>query len=515
MADDFYSTTNHRTYVRHGGAWLEVDHQRMDAVDRDRGRAGRHAASCATSRRATPSSAASSGIRVSPEFRERDRLGFAFMVNDVSTERRVEVSVSRVLAMLEGREAARADASRSWPGRSSSTAAACPTSPISSGAASSTCCWPATRSRCTTPSARCSAPRWGSTSNAGHRGRGGPPQSHARDQRGQPRWRPPAGGRSSGLLRSGILYEAIRHDVDYVLAGSIRDDGPLRDTIMNLIEAQDRYAEALRGVSMVVMLSTMLHSIGVGNMLPSHVRVVCVDINPAVVTKLADRGSSQTAGIVTDVGLFLHQLTAQLDAAARRAGRPRRGMRHDDGTGRRDARRGPEVRRHLRGNRGAHPRESPSAWPRPTRQSPAGRRAVGHGQDHGRAGGAGPRGLRRSAGREMDLLLATGEQVSVSLLGLALQHKGIPVISLTASQCGIRTDDAFNIARIESIDNAADSRAELDRGARGDHRRVPGHHPGPRGDDARPRRQRHNRGRRGGRDRAPASARSAPTWTAC
>ena len=67
---------------------------------------------------------------------------------------------------------------------------------------------------------------------------------------------------------------------------------------------------------MVVMLSTMLHSIGVGNMLPSHVRVVCVDINPAVVTKLADRGSSQTAGIVTDVGLFLHQLTAQLDAAS-------------------------------------------------------------------------------------------------------------------------------------------------------------------------------------------------------
>ena len=83
---------------------------------------------------------------------------------------------------------------------------------------------------------------------------------------------------------------------------------------MDLIEAQDRYAEALTGVSMVVMLSTMLHSIGVGNMLPSHVRVVCVDINPAVVTKLSDRGSSQTAGIVTDAGLFLHQLSGQLAA---------------------------------------------------------------------------------------------------------------------------------------------------------------------------------------------------------
>ena len=110
------------------------------------------------------------------------------------------------------------------------------------------------------------------------------------------------------------MHELITRGVDYVLAGSIRDDGPLRDTVMNLVEAQDQYAAALRDVSMVVMLSTMLHSIGVANMLPSHVRVVCVDINPSVVTKLGDRGSSQTVGIVTDVGLFLHQLSTQLRA---------------------------------------------------------------------------------------------------------------------------------------------------------------------------------------------------------
>ena len=98
----------------------------------------------------------------------------------------------------------------------------------------------------------------------------------------------------------------------YALAGSIRDDGPLPDTLMDLVEAQERYGELLRDVKLVLMLSTMLHSIGVGNMLPAWVRVVCVDINPAVVTKLADRGSSQTAGIVTDVGLFLHQLSMQI-----------------------------------------------------------------------------------------------------------------------------------------------------------------------------------------------------------
>src|SRR5260221_348703 len=125
-----------------------------------------------------------------------------------------------------------------------------------------------------------------------------------------------AGGRRAavqqGVLTSGVMYECIRRNVEYVLAGSIRDDGPLPDTIMNLVEAQDRYTEALRGVSLVLVLSTMLHGIGVGNMLPSWVRLVCVDINPAVVNQLADRGSSQTLGIVTDVGLFLHRLAQRL-----------------------------------------------------------------------------------------------------------------------------------------------------------------------------------------------------------
>jgi hypothetical protein len=100
----------------------------------------------------------------------------------------------------------------------------------------------------------------------------------------------------SGVLTSGVMYECVTHGVEYVLAGSIRDDGPLPDTLMDLVEAQERYAAALAGnVQMVLMLSSMLHSIGVGNMLPSWVRVVCVDINPAVVTKLSDRGSSQTS----------------------------------------------------------------------------------------------------------------------------------------------------------------------------------------------------------------------------
>jgi lysine-ketoglutarate reductase/saccharopine dehydrogenase-like protein (TIGR00300 family) len=117
----------------------------------------------------------------------------------------------------------------------------------------------------------------------------------------------------TGVLTSGVMYECVKRGVEYVLAGSIRDDGPLPDTVMDLVEAQERYAAVLAGnVHMVLMLSSMLHSIGVGNMLPSWVRVVCVDINPAVVTKLSDRGSSQTLGVVTDVGLFLHRLAEAL-----------------------------------------------------------------------------------------------------------------------------------------------------------------------------------------------------------
>ncbi|AGY57476.1 TIGR00300 family protein [Gloeobacter kilaueensis] len=115
-----------------------------------------------------------------------------------------------------------------------------------------------------------------------------------------------------GVLRSGIFYECVRAGVPFSLAGSIRDDGPLPDTEMDLIEAQADYARLLKGAEMILMLSSMLHSIGVGNMTPAGVKMVCVDINPAVVTKLADRGSVESTGVVTDVGLFLSLLVRQL-----------------------------------------------------------------------------------------------------------------------------------------------------------------------------------------------------------
>jgi lysine-ketoglutarate reductase/saccharopine dehydrogenase-like protein (TIGR00300 family) len=116
----------------------------------------------------------------------------------------------------------------------------------------------------------------------------------------------------SGFVKTGVMYECVTNDIPFVLAGSIRDDGPLPDTVMDLVEAQRLYSEQIRGADMILMLSSMLHSIGVGNMTPSGVKMVCVDINPAVVTKLSDRGSVESVGVVTDVGLFLSLLVQQL-----------------------------------------------------------------------------------------------------------------------------------------------------------------------------------------------------------
>ena len=117
----------------------------------------------------------------------------------------------------------------------------------------------------------------------------------------------------AGAVTSGVMYECVKNNIPFSLAGSIRDDGPLPDTEMDLIKAQEDYARLIEGADLILMLSSMLHSIGVGNMTPAGVKMVCVDINPAVVTKLSDRGSVESVGVVTDVGLFLSLLIQQLD----------------------------------------------------------------------------------------------------------------------------------------------------------------------------------------------------------
>ena len=311
VPDDFYSTTNHRTLVRCGGRWLPADGQRMDAVIVVR----QGNPVCCKLRDVVRGDAVVcgvAGIRVAPEFQERDRLGFAFMTNDVSSERRVEVSASKVVAMMRGIKAS--------GGRIAFVAGPVV---VHSGGGGYFC--ELIRGGYVDALLAGNALAVHDVEHAlfgtslgvdldagvareeGHR-------NHLRAINTVNR----AGGLrpavERGVLRSGVMYELVTRGIPYVLAGSIRDDGPLVDTEMDLIAAQEQYARALEEISMVVMLSTMLHSIGVGNMLASHVRTVCVDINPAVVTKLSDRGSAQAVGIVTDVGLFLHQLATQLRA---------------------------------------------------------------------------------------------------------------------------------------------------------------------------------------------------------
>jgi lysine-ketoglutarate reductase/saccharopine dehydrogenase-like protein (TIGR00300 family) len=113
----------------------------------------------------------------------------------------------------------------------------------------------------------------------------------------------------SGVLSSGLMYQCVRHGVDFVLAGSIRDDGPLPEVITDAIEAQKVMRSKIGGVTIALMMGTMLHSIAVGNLLPAAVKTVCVDINPGVVTKLTDRGTFQAIGLVTDLEPFLRELT--------------------------------------------------------------------------------------------------------------------------------------------------------------------------------------------------------------
>jgi lysine-ketoglutarate reductase/saccharopine dehydrogenase-like protein (TIGR00300 family) len=125
-----------------------------------------------------------------------------------------------------------------------------------------------------------------------------------------------------GVLKKGIMYQCVKHGIDFVLAGSIRDDGPLPDVITDTLAAQQTMRTKVEGVTIALMMGTMLHSIAVGNLLPAQVKTICVDINPSVVTKLADRGTFQAIGLVTDIEPFLRELTAFLAEQDHGSGSP-------------------------------------------------------------------------------------------------------------------------------------------------------------------------------------------------
>ena len=307
--DDFYSTTNHRTEVRVDGHWIQVEDQRMDAAIVVWG--GRAACrKLRDIRNGDPIVCGMHGVHVMPDVQSRDRPSFGFMTNEVSSERRVETAVARVAETL-----------RTARKRRGKIAFVAGPVVVHTGGVDYLCelirlgyvdvLLSGNALAVHDIEAAMFRTSLGIDLTSGH-----PVEHGHRNHMRAINLIRRAGGIGnavdSGLLTSGLMRACHVHRVRYILAGSIRDDGPLPETMMDLTAAQDAYAEALTRVEVVVMLSSMLHSIGVGNMLPSWVRVVCVDINPAVVTKLSDRGSTQTIGIVTDVGLFLRQVAGEL-----------------------------------------------------------------------------------------------------------------------------------------------------------------------------------------------------------
>ena len=307
--EDFYATTNHRTYVRLGQQWIEVENQRMDAmiVVRD-GRAFCRRLRDLRSRDAIV--VGLRGLRVIPESKERDRLSFAFMANGISSERQVETAVRQTAALVR----------QTIDQRYKVVVVAGPVVVHTGGVVGL-----ASLIRNGWVHVLLSGNALGVHdieaalfgTSLGVRLADGRQEEHGhRNHMRAINAIYHAGGVKqaveSGRLTSGFLYVCVKAGTPFVLAGSLRDDGPLPETITDMNRAQDAYAAELQGAGLVICLGSMLHSIATGNMLPGWVKVVCVDINPAVATKVSDRGTGQAVGVVADVGLFVDLLSKAL-----------------------------------------------------------------------------------------------------------------------------------------------------------------------------------------------------------
>lgn len=309
VPDDFYSTTNHQTLVCLDNKWQEVQKQRMDTliVIED------GIAFCKKLRDIKKGDlvvCGERGVKIGKTDETKDsESSFSFMSNQVSSERRNDMLIKNlayelvnndkkltlvagpvivhtggdvylselieknyISSMLAGNAIAVHDIEKDLYG-------------TSLGVSSST----------------------GLLANKGYR-------NHIRAINKVNKYGSIKNAVKEGAVKSGIMYQCVKNGVPFVLAGSLRDDGPLPDTITDMLDAQEAYSEQLEDAEIVLVLGTMLHGIATGNMLSTKAKMICVDINPSVVTKLSDRGSSQAIGMVTDVGLFLNLLVNEVKA---------------------------------------------------------------------------------------------------------------------------------------------------------------------------------------------------------
>ncbi|MGH9807095.1 MAG: TIGR00300 family protein [Terriglobia bacterium] len=309
--EGFYCTTNFRTQVRLQGDWIEVEDQEMDCgilVDPE-GTAARCVPMIAV-RKGDPIVIGHQGIRVFPAEAEARRDLFEFMSSPVSSEKPKAVSVREIAGAMKRTQAAGEKIlAVLGPAVVHTGGGGLVSEMVRRGFIDILFAGNALATHDIEQSLY-------GTSLGVSLDRGLPTvEGHEHHLRSINAIRRQGGIRQAvekGVLTSGIMYECVRHHVPYVLAGSIRDDGPLPDVITDILAAQTEMRKYVPGVGFCLMIATMLHSIAVGNLLPAWVKVGCVDINPSTVTKLMDRGSTQTVGIVSDAEPFLRMLVDEL-----------------------------------------------------------------------------------------------------------------------------------------------------------------------------------------------------------
>ena len=311
LPDEFYSTTHLPTQIRLNGNWIDVQATEMDLVIVvDRANATARMIPMADVRQGDQIAVGHDGIRVIPLQRSRSREIFSFMGSDVSSEKPKRLVIEEIARQMKETRAHNGKILVvAGPAIVHSGAGQYLARIIRAGFVQALFGGNAIATH--DVESALMGTSLGTALHSGQQVEGG----HRHHMVAINAIRRAGGLRQAveqGILREGIMYECICQNVELVLAGSIRDDGPLPDVITEMGEAQRRMRAAVQGVEMALMIATMLHSIGTGNMLPAATKIVAVDINPAVVTKLADRGTFQALGLVTDAELFMRELAEAL-----------------------------------------------------------------------------------------------------------------------------------------------------------------------------------------------------------
>ena len=309
LPDEFYSTTNFETFVRVDGRWQEALDQKMDSalVKRD---GTLRCVKQGLVKQGEPVVLRGTGIRVRPPERSRDYSVFGFMSNDVSAEVNKGIAIAGTAReMRKTRVAGEKIVVVAGPAIVHSGGDAALARLVKAGwvdvilTGNAFAVHDLEKSILKTSLGVCQMS--GRAVDGGSR-------NHLWAINAVNRAGGVQAAVESGLVTAGVMYEIVKKGVPFVLAGSIRDDGPLKDVITDTLAAQKAYAESLRGAGVCLMLASALHSIAVGNLLPARVRTVCVDMTESVPVKLSNRGSMQAIGVVTDVGFFLERLEREL-----------------------------------------------------------------------------------------------------------------------------------------------------------------------------------------------------------